>query len=114
MRDVQDQAASHPIRADGSRGKGVRAMAVVGFVAVVLLWVAFGAALVLRQESLDAAWTAFRTASLPVQVAEGVVLLPWVLGLAAWQASWVLWLRLLLIAGLAWASIYAFFPWRSR
>ena len=68
-------------------------MTVVVFAAVVLLWLAFGAALVLRQESLDAAWTAFRTAPLPFRAVEGIVLLPWVAGLAIWHARWALWLR---------------------
>jgi hypothetical protein len=60
-------------------------MTVAVFAAVVLLWLAFGAALVLRQESLDAAWTACRTAALPVTAVEGIVLLPWVAGLAIWH-----------------------------
>jgi hypothetical protein len=50
----------------------------------------------------------------PLQVVEGVVLLPWMLGLAVWEAGWALWLRLLLVAGLAWATVYAFLPWRHR
>jgi hypothetical protein len=71
----------------------VSVMTVVAFAAVVLLWPAFGAALVLRQDSLDRAWHAFRTAPLPLRVLEGVVLLPWVTGLAIWHGRWALWLR---------------------
>jgi hypothetical protein len=100
-------------RAIGRSRKKVSTMAILVFV-VAVLWIAFGAALVVRQDGLDSAWSAFRTAPFPLQVVEGVVLLPWVLALAAWEASWALWLRLLLVAGLAWATIYAFLPWRNR
>jgi hypothetical protein len=89
-------------------------MGILVFVVVAVLWVAFGAALAFRQDGLDSAWKAFRTAPVPLQVVEGVVLLPWVLALAAWEARWALWLRLLLVAGLGWATIYAFIPWRAR
>ena len=88
-------------------------MAIVGFLGVVLLWLAFAAALVVHRQSLDSAWDAFRAAPMPLRVVEGVVLLPWVLGLAVWEARWALWLRILLLAGLAWATVYAFLPWRS-
>jgi hypothetical protein len=63
---------------------------------------------------LDTAWQAFRTAPSPVQALEGIVLLPWVLPLAIWEARWTVWLRLLVIAGLAWASLYMFLPWKTR
>jgi hypothetical protein len=89
-------------------------MTVVVFATVVLLWLIFGAALVLRQDGLDAAWNAFRTAPLPVKAVEGILLLPWVAGLAIWHARWALWLRLLLIVGIGWATVFAFFPWRNR
>jgi hypothetical protein len=101
-------------RAIGGSRKKVSAMAILVFVVVAVLWIAFGAALVVRQDGLDSAWSAFRSAPFPLQVVEGVVLLPWVLALAAWEAGWALWLRLLLVAGLAWATIYAFLPWRNR
>ena len=49
-----------------------------------------------------------------LRVLEGVVLLPWAAGQAIWQAWWALWLRPLLIVGVGWAMLYAFFPWRTR
>jgi hypothetical protein len=111
-----DKTADSPTSHRSIRGsrKKVSTMAILVFLVVGLLWMAFGAALILRQDGLDSAWSAFRGAPLPLQVVEGVVLLPWVLALAAWEAGWALWLRLLLVAGLAWATIYAFLPWRSR
>ena len=101
-------------RAIGGFRKKVSTMAILVFVVVAVLWLAFGGALVLRHDGLDIAWSAFRTAPLPLQVVEGVVLLPWVLALAVWEASWAVWLRLLVVLGLAWATIYAFLPWRNR
>jgi hypothetical protein len=66
----------------------VSATRVLVFAVVVVLWLTFGAALLLRQESLDAAWESFRAAPLAVQAVEGVLLLPWVLGLVVWEAGW--------------------------
>jgi hypothetical protein len=89
-------------------------MTIVVFVVVAVLWGAFGAALVLRRESLGTAGRGFRTASRPVQAVEGVVLLPWVLGLAIWRARRALWLPLVSIARLAWTSLYVFLPGHRR
>jgi hypothetical protein len=91
----------------------VSIMTVLVFAAVALLWAAFSAAL-LHRESADSTSGAFRAAPVPVQVVEGVVLLPCVLGLAVWEASWALGLRLRLVAGLAWVTVYAFAPWHAR
>jgi hypothetical protein len=44
----------------------------------------------------------------------GILLLPWVLGLTVWEASWAIWVRLLLVLGLAWATVYASLPWKGR
>jgi hypothetical protein len=35
------------------------------------------------------------------------------LGLWIWQTSWPLVLRLVLAGGLAWATLYVFFPWKK-
>ena len=49
---------------------------------------------------------------MPLQVLEGVVLLPWVLGLAAWEASWALGVRILLVVGIVGALMSMIF-WSS-
>jgi hypothetical protein len=45
-----------------------------------------------------------------VQALVGLLVLPVALGLWIWETSWPLWLRLLLVIGLGWVTIYTFFP----
>jgi hypothetical protein len=45
-----------------------------------------------------------------VQALVTLLTLPVVLGLWVWQTSWPLWLRLILVIGLAWVTLYTFFP----
>lgn len=83
------------------------------FVLFALLWLAFGAALVWNQGSIDAVWTWI--SDLPWLI-EGVVwllFLPVMLGVWIWQTSWPLILRLVLIAGLAgWTLLVFPKPWK--
>jgi len=85
-------------------------MPYLGFAVVVILWVAFGAALVASVGSLDELWAWARDQPLIVQGIMWVVLLPWMAALAIWESSWVLWAKLASIAGIAWANLYMFFP----
>jgi hypothetical protein len=80
------------------------------FVVFALLWAAFAAALVWSQGSLDQTWEWIR--SLPV-ILQGVVwllFLPVVAGLWAWETTWPLVTRLIVVAGLGVANLYVFFP----
>jgi hypothetical protein len=83
------------------------------FVLFALLWLAFGAALVWNQGSIDAVWTWI--SDLPWLI-EGVVwllFLPVMLGMWIWQTSWPLILRLVLIVGLAgWTLLVFPKPWK--
>jgi hypothetical protein len=36
-----------------------------------------------------------------------------VIGLWVWETSWPILLRLVLVAGLAWVTLYTFFPWKK-
>jgi hypothetical protein len=47
------------------------------------------------------------------QILVGLLLLPLMLGLWIWQAPWPLWIRLILVIGLGFATIYTFFPKQS-
>ena len=82
----------------------------VVFPIVVILWVAFGAALAFDRGILDSAWHGMLGLGLPLQAVAWVLLLPWALALWAWESAWPLPLRLLFVAGLALANVYAFFP----
>ncbi|TNB72138.1 hypothetical protein FHJ30_11315 [Arthrobacter sp. BB-1] len=83
------------------------------FVIAVLLWAAFGAVLLVRQGNLADLWAAFRGQPWVLQGLEFLVLLPWTAALWVWNTAWELWIRALLLVGLAWVSLYLLFPWRS-
>jgi hypothetical protein len=85
-------------------------ISIIAFIVLTVLWLGFGAALLLNRELLDTAWRLFRSSHILVQIFVALLVLPVVLGLWIWQASWPVWLRLLLVAGLAWATEYTFFP----
>lgn len=80
---------------------------------LTLLWLGFGAALIFNQTLLDSTWQVFRGLPIIAQIGLGLLLLPLVLGLWIWQTPWPLWIRIVLVAGLAWATIYTFLPKQS-
>jgi hypothetical protein len=80
------------------------------FAILTLLWLGFGAALLFHRELLDKVWQSFRRLPLVIQIGLSLLLLPVVLGLWIWNAKWPLWLRLVLVIGLAWVTITTFFP----
>ena len=80
------------------------------FILFTLLWLAFIAALIFRREMLKNTWQRIRSLPLLVQLILWLLFLPVMLGLWIWQTSWPLWLRLLLVVGLAWWNVYVFFP----
>lgn len=83
---------------------------ILAFTVLTLLWISFGAALLLNRELLDGAWRLFRSWNILIQLFVALLVLPVVLGLWIWQTRWPAWLRLLLVAGLAWTTVYTFFP----
>jgi len=83
------------------------------FAVLTILWLGFGAALIFNQALLDTVWQLFRSLPLLAQIAIGLLLLPLILGLWIWQAPWPIWIRLILVIGLGWATIYTFFPKRA-
>lgn len=60
------------------------------FVMLTVLWLGFAAAFIFNQAILDNVWTALR--GLP------------------WAMQGVIWLRLVLVVGLGWVTIYTFWP----
>ena len=80
------------------------------FVIFAAVWVAFGAALVWSQGSLDQAWQAIRELPLIVQVVVWVLFLPVMFGLWAWETTWPLLVRLVLVFGVAGWNLLVFLP----
>jgi hypothetical protein len=80
------------------------------FAMLTILWLGFAAALLFNQTLLDSTWQSFRGLPMLAQFGIGLVLLPLVLGLWIWQTPWPLWVRLVLVIGLGWATLYTFYP----
>jgi hypothetical protein len=87
-----------------------RIINIFAFAVLTLLWLAFAAALLFNSSMLDTFWQSFRSWPLIVQLVVGLLVLPVVLGLWIWETSWPLLLRLILVAGLGWVTVYTFFP----
>ena len=87
-----------------------RIINIFAFAVLTLLWLGFAAALLFNRDMLDIAWQAFRSWPMVVQLVVGLLILPVILGLWIWETSWPLLLRLILVAGLAWVTVYTFFP----
>lgn len=80
------------------------------FAILALLWLGFAAALVFNQSILDSIWHALRGLPVVIQIVVWLLVLPVALGLWIWQMPWPFWIRLILVIGLGWATLYTFFP----
>jgi hypothetical protein len=80
------------------------------FVLFLCLWIAFAAALVLSQGSLDATWAWIGQQNIVVQGIVWLLFLPVVAGLWVWESGWPELVRLAIIGGLAFVNLYLFFP----
>ncbi len=90
-----------------------RLINIFAFAVLTLLWLAFGAALLFSPAVLDAAWQTFLDWHWILKAITGLLALPLVIGLWVWEMSWPLLLRLVIVAGLAWVTLYTFFPKKS-
>ena len=93
-------------------GNGVAWLAEHGvlFVVFAVIWVAFAAALIWSQGSLDMAWQAIRSWPLIAQVVAWVLFLPVMVGLWIWETSWPVIVRLALVVGIAGWNLLVFLP----
>ena len=80
------------------------------FAILGLLWLGFAAALIFNQAILDTAWQMLRGLPFIVQAVVWLLVLPVAAGLWIWETSWPLWLRLILVIGLGFVTVYTFFP----
>ncbi|MBK7316156.1 hypothetical protein [Candidatus Villigracilis affinis] len=88
-------------------------ISISAFAILTILWLGFGYALAFNQAILYTIWQSFRGMPFVVQLIVGFLILPVVLGLWIWESSWPLWIRLILVLGLGFATIYTFFPKQS-
>ena len=75
-----------------------------------LVWIAFGAGLILSQGSLDQAWQSIRDLPLLVQIVVWILFLPVVAGLWVWETTWPLIVRLVLVVGIGGWNLLMFLP----
>ena len=80
------------------------------FAILAALWLGFGTALVFQPSMLDSIWHALRGLPFVVQAVIWLLVLPVAAGLWIWESPWPLWIRLVLVIGLGWITIYTFFP----
>jgi hypothetical protein len=77
----------------------------------LVLWLAFGAALVASQGSLDQAWQTIQSWPLVVQIGAWILFLPVMIGLWIWEASgWSFLVRIVLVVGVAGWNLFMFLP----
>jgi hypothetical protein len=80
------------------------------FAIFAVIWIAFGAALIFSQGSVDQAWQTIHGLPLIVQLIVWVLFLPPMVGLWVWETTWPLLLRLLLVVGIAGWNLLIFLP----
>ena len=80
------------------------------FAIFAVIWIAFAAGLIFSQGSVDQAWQTVRGLPLIVQIVVWVVLLPVMVGLWAWETTWPLIVRLVLVVGVAGWNLLIFLP----
>lgn len=115
--------AEHTVERKGRQGRVIDTLATglgdgiawavehwVLFVVFAAIWVAFGAALIWSQGSLDQAWTSIRELPIAIQAVVWLLFLPVMLGLWAWETTWPLVLRLVIVIGVAGWNLLVFIP----
>lgn len=84
------------------------------FVVFAALWVALGAGIVLDQGGVDATWRWIGSLPLLAQGILWLLFLPVVAGIWAWETSWPLAVRAVLVVGLAGWNLLVFLPQGSK
>ena len=80
------------------------------FAMFAIIWVAFGAALIWSQGSLDQAWTTINGLPLLLRIVAWLLFLPVMAGLWVWETSWPLIVRLTGVVAIAGWNLLVFLP----
>jgi hypothetical protein len=91
-------------------GIGWLAESGVLFAIFLVVWVAFGAGIVVSQGSVDQAWQAIRDLPIVAQAVVWVLFLPVMIGLWVWESDWPFLFRVVLVVGLAGWNLLMFLP----
>jgi hypothetical protein len=109
---MQDHKTDNPSFFKASKENHIMNMiiSIGAFVILSALWLGFAAALIFNQTILDTVWQSFRGLPWVIQGAVWLLVLPVTAGLWVWETDWPVWLRLILVIGLGWVTIYTFYP----
>ena len=80
------------------------------FAIFAVIWIAFGAALIWSQGSVDAAWQAVQDLPWFLEILVWLLFLPVMVALWIWETTWPLALRLLLVIGIGAWNLFIFLP----
>lgn len=83
----------------------------LAFLVCVFLWFVLALGVIFAPEATDAFWESVRGLPWWLEGPIWFLTLPWMVGLWVWESSWDLWLRFLLVAGIALANLVSFNPW---
>lgn len=72
----------------------------------------FTVLLIAAPEQLDSAWRWFRDLPIVFEIIGWIALAPWLLAWLAWNATWALWIRVVLVVFLVWGVALSF--WHNR
>jgi hypothetical protein len=103
------------VSSESHQGAGTGGFFILNLIAVAaigLLWVGFGLAAWLEPRLLAQTWDWVDSLPIGSEIVAWVVGLPWMVGLAVWQAPWPDLVRIGLMVGLAAASVWVFYPHR--
>jgi hypothetical protein len=97
-------------------GRSVEWLASTGilFAVFAVVWVAFGAAVLRSQGTVDQAWRRIRALSIALQLVIWVLLLPVMIGLWIWETTWPVLVRATLVLGVAGWNLFMFLPSAAR
>lgn len=98
----------------GTRAGGFSMLSWISVGVVVMLWVAFAVAAAAAPSALTQVWAFVNGLPLVARMVVWVVGLPWMVGIAVWHGSGPDLVRLGLLAGLALASVWTFYPTSNR
>lgn len=98
----------------GTKAGGFSMLSWISVAVVVMLWVAFAVAVGAAPNALTQVWAFVDGLPLVAKMVVWVVGLPWMVGIAVWHGPGPDPVRLGLLAGLALASVWTFYPTSSH
>jgi hypothetical protein len=86
---------------------------VLAFLTCLFLWAMFAIGAIFAPGAIDSFWESVRGLPWWFEGPVWFLTLPWMVGLWIWESSFDLWLRFVLVAGVALSNLVGFNPWSS-